>query len=350
MVSFVFSHGNGMNKGGWRAYVDYLFQDCFPFSTHCIVALDAVNHADLAMANKGKLGIGMSWKDSASDLLCVVANEYEDLYLQCDRLIAVGHLYGGFYSLWAASVSPGVFDLIVAIDPIIYDLVTRTPPRPEYDDEYRRKIYWAWRRNLHDTFETEEEARKFYFEKSFWKGSQKRFIEDLFKDDYYVEEVNGKKVHKLKTKAEQQMATYMYYKLGPRELEELVRTLKNPCHFIIGGSSVMFQHKEFMKKIVPLKLRNFQMSYLIIPKASHIVHGEKIEEVSKLIADFVTGRCEGDSTSIYSLRKERFKQWQLKVKDQQLTSEEREAIFNKWVEELRDGNCGRDQFVPKAKL
>ncbi|KAG7116679.1 hypothetical protein HYQ44_006306 [Verticillium longisporum] len=90
-VTFVFTHGNSYNKYFWELIINLLLKrpDLRRFIKR-FIAIDAANHGDSAMLNRGVLPAEACWHDVSRDILSTIE------FVQAQKpVIGIGHSYGG---------------------------------------------------------------------------------------------------------------------------------------------------------------------------------------------------------------------------------------------------------------
>lgn len=201
-LNLLFIHGTGMNKAVWHYHIQRLFEQQGAWQIGTAVSVDVVNHGDLAVLNRTKLGPGFTWIDAAKDLLAVVEAEQ----LAARPLVAVGHSLGGGLCVLAASMSPRLFDLVVLADPVMSPETYRMP-RDQLGKyvQFRRATYKRMRANLTDRFASVAAGKEWFATNSIYRGCDARLLADIA-DDEVVEQTDGTAI--AKSPVDQQMLVY----------------------------------------------------------------------------------------------------------------------------------------------
>ncbi|SCU94148.1 LANO_0E05864g1_1 [Lachancea nothofagi CBS 11611] len=119
VVNFVFLHGSGMNRKIWDYYLDKLAEPGKGWKIGKIILLDQVNHGDSAVLNERLLGTIYDWSDGARDVCKVCVDELFTDEPHNTFNIVVGHSMGGFQALCCSIMHPGLFQLVLCIEPVV---------------------------------------------------------------------------------------------------------------------------------------------------------------------------------------------------------------------------------------
>ncbi|KAJ5022931.1 hypothetical protein J3E73DRAFT_260204 [Bipolaris maydis] len=86
----VLTHGTSFSKDFWKPIIEFWFRPNSGMRASKVLALDAVNHGDSALANKQYLGEQVHWPDCSRDILQVLS-----YFGITQNVIGVGHSFGG---------------------------------------------------------------------------------------------------------------------------------------------------------------------------------------------------------------------------------------------------------------
>ncbi|KAH7051150.1 Alpha/beta hydrolase family-domain-containing protein [Macrophomina phaseolina] len=219
-LTLVFTHGTSFNKAFWELVVNELLQKPGVSSRiKRVLALDAANHGDSAVANKGRLARDQTfWPDHSRDILKVME------YFQVDApVIGIGHSFGGGTLSHAAMMAPEAFAATIFVEPIIFQLPGQTQNIAK--QALKRRDRWG----------SYAEAKAAFMKSrgmSDWHSEQlQKYVDTAI----YEVESEGEKYWTLKTTKEQEAATYL---AAPyRAIPELLATSRQRHHFILGKES-----------------------------------------------------------------------------------------------------------------
>lgn len=281
-VNFIFAHGTGMNKAVWHAHIEELYQrskSSTNWKVGTVVSVDAATHGDSGYANRDKIAWGFDWRDGARDLVAVVRNEMDTCGVLVpsayERNILVGHSLGGYIAAHAAYREPALFDLCIAVEPVIYY-------QKYYDEFFLRRIRKLGR-ILKDTFSTRAEAEK-YFADSFYNVMEPRVLDAFVQEEIY--EDNGQ--YKTKASAVAQMATYMYATVSIMPGQEVLKLMEVPFLHAVGDEAMWNSPDtiDFVRDSIPPHLYEFKSL-----KGDHLVHGSNVKDTVEMIWDFANRRA-----------------------------------------------------------
>ncbi|KAJ2958498.1 hypothetical protein NQZ79_g5918 [Umbelopsis isabellina] len=197
-VNILWSHANGFHKETlhplMRRVANQLNTDCRNINFE-FYGWDARNHGDSARLNEKDLPETFSWQDHAFDIRQIV--EVLELKTPESQLIGVGHSVGATATILCEFRFPGTFDAILALEPIMSVQVL-----PE---EVRKASPWLSSRKRRDTWDSTEDAYKFFSNRKFWKTWDPEVL-DLFVEYGLYQDDNGKV--RLKCSPEQEYAIY----------------------------------------------------------------------------------------------------------------------------------------------
>lgn len=183
-LNLVFVHGTGMNKGLWHYHIDQLFKQCKEIGIflNVVVALDAVNHGRSAEINRKFLGNTASWRDTAYDVIRIVEQEKEVFFAPNAKNIIVGHSMGGFVSLYACYLHPGLFDCCIGINPVLYLKKLQVGDTPPF-------LTWKERGYMETEFDIPEGelwrnvVTGYFKKKSFYRAFKDEVLQNMLEDE-----------------------------------------------------------------------------------------------------------------------------------------------------------------------
>ncbi|KAG2180244.1 hypothetical protein INT43_004033, partial [Umbelopsis isabellina] len=242
-VNVLWSHANGFHKESlhplMRRVANQLKTD-YQNVNFEFYAWDARNHGDSARLNEKELHETFSWQDHAYDIRQIV--DVLELKTPECQLIGVGHSVGATSTILCEFRFPGTFDAILALEPILSVQVL-----PE---EIRLSSPWLSSRNRRDTWDSTEDAYKFFSKRKFYKTWDPEVLDlyvvgenfrgwheyGLYQDD------NGKM--RLKCSPEQEYAVYWYDHHAHHIAWRSLRALRIPIHILFVAPSTTFQLDE----------------------------------------------------------------------------------------------------------
>ena len=111
-LSIIFTHGMGSQKESYEPFFDDLLQS-YP-RIRCLFAWDLAWHGESYMLNRDALGDEPAWHDAARDLIQIVNTFQHSL---AAPIIGMGQSWGGIIPFAASSMSPRLFQGIIAAEP-----------------------------------------------------------------------------------------------------------------------------------------------------------------------------------------------------------------------------------------
>ncbi|CAO3659092.1 unnamed protein product [Umbelopsis ramanniana] len=270
-VNVVWSHANGFHKETlhplMRRTIKKL-QENYGDINFEFYAWDARNQGDSGRLNVDHLPLTFSWQDHASDLRQLI--EELDLKRPQTQLIGIGHSVGATASILCEFRYPGLFDAVIAIEPIF--IVDVAPKR------LRERMPMLASRKRRDQWDSFEAAHTFFSKRPFWKTWDPEALE-LFVE-YGMYETDDGKV-RLKCQPEQEYAVYWYDYHSQNVALRCLGALRTPVHIIMGDNSNIFPISELedLDKKAPAVS-------LSVVSGGHIVPLEKIDLIASEILPF----------------------------------------------------------------
>ncbi|KAH7389974.1 Alpha/Beta hydrolase protein [Pyrenochaeta sp. MPI-SDFR-AT-0127] len=220
--TLLFTHGTSFNKSLWELVIRTLLNNSSiaPYIKR-VLAVDAINHGDSALANKGKLSKDKAhWPDISRDILQVLKHFGVEA-----PVIGIGHSFGGGALAHASIMAPSAFWATIFVEPIIFLMKGQT--QGIADMTLKRRDRW----------ESYEEA-KAAFDKSRgmadWVPQQRqKYIDEAI----YQTRTGDANFWTLKTTKEQEAATYLAAPVPG--LPELLEASRQRHYFILGEKSVV---------------------------------------------------------------------------------------------------------------
>ncbi|KAI8145577.1 Alpha/Beta hydrolase protein [Fennellomyces sp. T-0311] len=230
-VAFLWSHANGFHKEMlhplMRRTLDQLRtlprynQTDFHF-----YAWDSRNHGDSARLNDGHVHIPtFGWIDNAMDTIQVI--EEMELKENYDKLIGVGHSFGGSAMIIAEFLFPKTFDGLCIPEPVIakviapHELRKQAPP-----------IVGALKRR--DTWKSRDACFKSLDGRPFWRDLHPEVLENYV--NYGLYETSDGSV-KLKCPKTEEHLVYMAGQFGSPVAYGSLRSLTIPVHIVHANKS-----------------------------------------------------------------------------------------------------------------
>lgn len=328
VINMVFMHGNGMNKGMYHTYIDKLYADN-PQLNVCI-ALDAVNHGDSAVQNRGKLGYIYNWQDGGKDICKIVTVDESIIFLNRNSInIICGHSMSGFKTIIACLREPNVFDSCILLNPVAYTDV-------EHNEVFGYILHdWITGKAITSEFDIGDDnwlqyITRFFQTKSFFKRFDRNILHNLIFDEYngiYDPHKNYNYVC-LKSSRDQQTVAYACCSQSIANALTNYQNMTVPTYHVLASNdtatsrAVEFVRNQMKDVIVPID----------VPDTYHCINGESPKVLMPIIQNII------DQT---------VKNHKLKVTDQDNKSRLGNNYNHKQIEELVEEVC-RKPF--KGKL
>lgn len=268
-LNLIFTHGNGMCKEVW----EYMIERCFEYLgsiLRTVVSIDCANQNDSYQLNKEKLGWTYVWSDGGRDIIKVA--RYLNL---SENTILIGHSMGAVGCLYATYFEPGMFDSVIAIDPVSLHI----------DDVISKKLMNRIHESLIDNFEDMEHYKNYMLRKNFTKTFHPRIQNDLINSSF-ITNLDG--TVSMKTPAIQQLVCYFSGNFTLMHEQQLRLYSMIECEVLhVAGTATTLTHPEtvptvrrWMKNCTPIDIEG----------GAHLVPFEKPDETFEPIKVFLEKR------------------------------------------------------------
>ncbi|QLQ81973.1 hypothetical protein HG537_0G02270 [Torulaspora globosa] len=272
-VNILFLHGSGMSRCIWEYYVAYIMDKRPNWRINKIVLMDQVSHGDSAVLNAEKLGVNFDWVDGARDACKLAQNEFFGEASTYN--VVIGHSMGGFQALSCGVLMPSLFDLIIAIEPVVLMYVGKGTT-----GEYTiisRKLHQALLSKMKDRFQSELEYQKYMRTSSFFAKVHPDILQRII-DFERLTLSNGE----VRTKMDQRQNILCYLTLFPsaKWLLGSLKFIRSPVVTILGGISKWTpkENQQVLERFIPDYTRD------TVPEGDHLLNIENPEEtLSKIV-------------------------------------------------------------------
>lgn len=254
-----FVHANGFPSGSYQTLFNYLPKDIN------IIALDKYGHDD-------KRPVNHNWQAQVEELISYVEAQQPS----GNKVIAVGHSFGGVISFVACCQRPDLFSGLIMLDPPVLSgtsaLVVGLLKKTKWIDKFspagkakKRRTHWPLGSDIHQLF-----SRRALF-----IPFDKRCLADYI--DHGIEEKDGQ----LSLRFDAQVEADIFRNL-PSNLSRYKNKLTVPATLIYGDKTDVFPHKIFHKFV---KL-NKQIEIRKV-EGGHMFPMESPEAVAKIITETI---------------------------------------------------------------
>ncbi|AET39110.1 triglyceride lipase Ecym_4027 [Eremothecium cymbalariae DBVPG len=279
-VNMVFLHGSGMNRALWEYYLVPLWHSsnrsngCWQLGK--VLLIDQVNHGDSAVQNQGKLGVFADWLDGTHDVCLVASKEFTPVGADTVNVI-VGHSMGGFQALCSASLYRSLFNLVIALEPVVW---MYSVPNVEGFTKMKRGFYKALMRKSRDQFKDEEEYNKFQDEKGFYANAHPDILKRVKE---FEKLVNKDGSVSMKTTTYQTMIAYFGNRPSAEWFMTGARFIKADVVTLMGGASKWTppENEKFLSEQIP----NYKME--VVPGGEHVMNLEIPDAIISRIVNHV---------------------------------------------------------------
>ncbi|KAI8145904.1 Alpha/Beta hydrolase protein [Fennellomyces sp. T-0311] len=236
-VAFVWSHANGFHKETLhplmrRTLAQFRTLPRFNQTDFDFYAWDSRNHGDSARLNDGHVHIPTyTWVDNAMDTVQLV--DEMGLKKSYDKLIGVGHSYGGSSMILAEFLYPKTFDGLCIPEPVLNKVI----PPYEHAINFPPAIGALKRR---DTWKSREDCFKALDGRPFWRDLHPEVLENYV--NYGLYEADDGTVKLKCPKAEEHLIYMAAHLCGPMTFASL-RSLSIPVHIIHATKSAFTDPK-----------------------------------------------------------------------------------------------------------
>lgn len=119
-VNVVITHANGFPKELYEPFIESLFQKCA--IVQAVFISDVVSQGASGCLNAARLGDEYCWSDSALDLLAMIDQLRSTGQMDDSPLVGIGHSMGGCQLAHASLIHKRLFQGLILIEPIIFEL------------------------------------------------------------------------------------------------------------------------------------------------------------------------------------------------------------------------------------
>ncbi|CDO92607.1 unnamed protein product [Kluyveromyces dobzhanskii CBS 2104] len=285
-VNIVFLHGTGMNKSIWEWYVNYFNEQIhrhpakYRYKLGKLIAIDQVNHGDSCVANEGKLGSTFHWTDGSKDVIKVCDVELNPAKVNSFNVL-VGHSMGGHQALGCGFLSPNLFQLIIAMEPVVKML---SPPSPDGRTILSTNYFKAVSKMVQDTFASKQEYEEFMRTASFWRKANEDILNTLCESEFFVQ---GSKV-RVKTSKEQHLISYLCLNPYGYWLLDNLKWVQSPVICYVGSKSKWCPPENYraLQESIPRYHR------ITIDKVDHLMNIENPEIIGPQLLQDITTKLE----------------------------------------------------------
>lgn len=276
-INLVFTHGTGMTKAVWTYHIAKLYTMAKrTWQLGTVVALDAVNHGDSALANEGKLGYAHPWEQGGMDINQVVLHEQSLGEFKGSHTIVVGHSLGASQAVLGALLDPYLYDSVLAIEPVMYV------------NTYVRLGWYRMLEKLNlvlkDKFVSGKDFEAYFRRLPFMAKFHPQVLKDLMDDERHV--VNGEV--STKTSKDQQLLSLYWGEESLKLGMSLLPHAQVHIHHVAGAKAFWNppETTSFIRSTVP----SSKLSFEDFPNGSHNLHAEFPNETVQLIDRFICQR------------------------------------------------------------
>ncbi|KAG8163142.1 hypothetical protein KVR01_007620 [Diaporthe batatas] len=228
--TIILTHGTSFNKYFWGLVIEYILSTPgVKPAVKRLIAIDAANHGDSAVLNRGILPSKACWPDDSRDILHTL--EYFNAQ---QPVIGIGHSFGGGAMCHAAMMKPDAFVATIFVEPILFQMKEQTEAVAQ--KALRRRDRWE-----------STDAMRSGFSRGF-KDWDKRQL-DVFLEQGVIPLLQDGRpsVWALKTPKEQEASCYetgqATYLAAPHpQILDLLQRSKQRHHFIWGSESIVIPH------------------------------------------------------------------------------------------------------------
>ncbi|KAG2222607.1 hypothetical protein INT45_008726, partial [Circinella minor] len=275
-IAFIFSHANGFHKEMLHPLMKMTIeafrkQQHYNKTQFDFYAFDARNHGDSARLNEGNLHIPTySWFDHGMDTLQLI--EELELKENYNKVIGVGHSFGGSAMIIAEFLFPKTFDGLCILEPVIAKVIA-----PYLLREQSPPIKGALKRR--DEWKSREECFKSLDGRPFWRDLHPDVLRNYI--DYGLYDTPEGTV-KLKCPKIEEHLVYMAGIYGSASAYGSLRSLSIPVHIVHAISST-FTDPDTANEI---KAQSPMLTNAMV-EGTHMVPGENpailVPEIEKLL-------------------------------------------------------------------
>ncbi|KAJ5820947.1 uncharacterized protein N7525_010231 [Penicillium rubens] len=268
-ATLLLTHGTSFCKEMWEPLIEFWFRVDSPLRLQAVFAIDAVNHGDSAVLNRGLLGTSMYWPDHSRDILGVL----EHLGIT-GPLIGIGHSFGGGTLAHASILSPKTFDATILVEPILFQMKEQTTKIAKL--VLNRRDTW---KNLDDACTAISNSKGF----ADWSLNQRRRYATFATHDVLI---NSQTVRALKTSKEQESReTQATYLAGPHpQIVDLLSKSREPHYYIMGGKSLVLNED---CRAVTQTLSRIHGDMAVVQDGGHLLPMAHPAELGSVLEGFI---------------------------------------------------------------
>ncbi|KAI9268078.1 Alpha/Beta hydrolase protein [Phascolomyces articulosus] len=276
-IAFIFSHANGFHKEMLHPLMkltieSFRKQSQYNQTQFDFYAFDARNHGDSARLNEATVHIPtFSWYDHAMDTIQVI--EELELKENYNKVIGVGHSFGGSAMILAEFMFPKTFDGLCIPEPVISKVIA-----PYLLREQSPPIKGALKRR--DEWKSREDCFKAFDGRPFWRDLHPDVLQNYINYGMYD---TPEGTVKLKCPKLEEHLVYMAGIYGSAGAFGSLRSLSIPVHIIHAKDST-FTDPDTAEEI---KAQSPMLTNAMV-EGSHMVPGENpailVPEIEMLTA------------------------------------------------------------------
>lgn len=278
IVNIVFLHGTGMNKSIWEWYMNY-FQEMVEkvdWQLGKMIAIDQVNHGDSAVLNERELGPIFNWLDGSKDVIKICQNEICPFNENTVNII-IGHSMGGHQALGCTVLAPGLFHQAIVLEPVIKMLnISNEQNVTKINVNY----YKALKKMTKAEFNSESEYRDFMRNRSFWRKSDQKILEDFCQAEMLPIFGGGVRT---KTSQQQHLITYLCLQPSGNWLMENLKWIKSSVTCFVGCNSKWCPPENY--EVLSMNIGDFKR--IDIPGVDHLMNMETPNVVAPLLLECI---------------------------------------------------------------
>ncbi len=259
-----FVHGNGFPSGSYQALFNYLPE------TMDVLALDKYGHDH-------NFPVNHNWQAQVDELVKFVkAHQKINEKGEAEKVICLGHSFGGVLSFIACCQQPSLFKGLIMLDPPVLTGITAMVVRLIKKTHFIDKFSPAGKAKVRRThWPLGTDVGKSFSQRKLFKNFDKRCLDDYIK--HGVEENNGR----LELMFDAQVEADVFRNL-PSNLASYKNKLTMPATLIYGTSTDVMPH-HFFKKFIGLN-KNIKLKTV---SGGHMFPLENPEQTAQLITDII---------------------------------------------------------------
>ena len=249
-----FAHANGFPAGSYRTFFDYLGDEL------SIFALEKFAH-------NPTFPLVDNWPHQVDELIDYIERN------TADKIIAIGHSFGGLVSYMACCKRPDLFKGLIMLDPPVAAGLSRHVFRLAKSTRLINKLTPASRTQVRkQSWHKDEDIHQYFASRALFRNMDKRCIDDYIQSATHISGGNRQLVYERDIEAN-------IFRTIPHNLHEFYGQLNCPARLITARYTdvcVPRLRQPFLK-------RNPTMTHLELPKGGHMF----VLEHPKLVATAV---------------------------------------------------------------